>query len=750
MKKSTKVLSVLLSGFVAFSAVPLSALAANDDNTVRIIVENQTLSTEDGASWEGVLLDETIEVDDTSTIMTLLMQALDKHGYTQVGADKGYVTEINGLNQDDDDFGGWMATLDDWITDEGLSAYTIRSGKLEAGDEIRFQYTCAWGADIGYDWTSKDTTLKTLGEDKGTLSPEFISDNTEYVLTLPSDAETVSFLPVAANKGFRVKVYEDEYTPAEKGTELNYRHSIDVENDRVVYIGVANTAWMNYVPDGVSETVYKVTLKQDQPESSVEESSAEESSQVEESSEESREVESEKEVTATAFEYYVQNTADFGKYADAVVFARNNYNHLSDTEKAKVNAETYQTLTDAEKNLFGQHLEQTALSDVLVKNIPTVYAGAPLAGNEWQALIQTRSNQLTDEQKVAYLQSVKEYVADIGSAKLSGTRATDNARFVIALTSMGIDAQDIDGYNLIEPLADYDYVTGQGVNGAMFTLIALDTHNYEIPTAPQGTTQTTRENLIDAVLSAQLPDGGWTFFGTESDADMTAMAIQSLAKYYNTNDQVKTAVDKALTLIESYDYHTYSAESIAQLVIALTSVGINPTTDSRFQTVIENLFDNEFVYTGNLETALMSNYTDNQQFINENHAASGNKMTTEQAYMAITALYRNANGITSLYDMSDVTFAKADDENSDSSDVNSEVSEESKQESVQESSAESSADHSVSNGSSKDNVSSQSADTSDHRTVATGNNAFAVYALLAVLAVSGLTFAVTKKKSLRK
>lgn len=65
----------------------------------------------------------------------------------------------------------------------------------------------------------------------------------------------------------------------------------------------------------------------------------------------------------------------------------------------------------------------------------------------------------------------------------------------------------------------------QGINGPIFALIALDSHDYEIPKAVAGKTQTTREALIDAILAAQLSDGGWNVNGNGADADMTAMAI---------------------------------------------------------------------------------------------------------------------------------------------------------------------------------------------------------------------------------
>lgn len=115
-------------------------------------------------------------------------------------------------------------------------------------------------------------------------------------------------------------------------------------------------------------------------------------------------------------------------------------------------------------------------------------------------------------------------------------------------------------------------------------LIALDSHDYEIPKAVAGKTQTTREALIDAILAAQLSDGGWNVNGNGSDADMTAMAIQALAPYYNSNAKVKSAVDDALKRLSKMQegnggytsWGTANAESVAQVIVALTSLGIDP------------------------------------------------------------------------------------------------------------------------------------------------------------------------------
>ena len=50
---------------------------------------------------------------------------------------------------------------------------------------------------------------------------------------------------------------------------------------------------------------------------------------------------------------------------------------------------------------------------------------------------------------------------------------------------------------------------------------------------------------MDEILSRQNPDGGWGLAGGGSDVDLTAMALQALAKYRD-NSTVSAAVDAGL------------------------------------------------------------------------------------------------------------------------------------------------------------------------------------------------------------
>lgn len=339
---------------------------------------------------------------------------------------------------------------------------------------------------------------------------------------------------------------------------------------------------------------------------------------------------------------------------DAIAAARAAYDALTDSQKAEVS--NYDTLLAAEARLaeledaaaraaYAENAYQT--TGDLLETLGTPNVGS--VGGEWMVIGLARSGRTVPD---GYYENVVKYVQENCNAdeRLDENRATDNARVILALTAIGKDVTNVGGHNLLAGLDEMSYVTYQGINGPIWTLIALDSHDY----APQG--DVTREKLIDAILGAQLPDGGWDMMGKAADTDITAMAIQALAPYYDTNDAVKAAVDKALDALSAMqnDDGTFStafsgktSESTAQVIVALTALGINPATDSRFIKNGVNAVD-----------GLCSFYVDGGGF---RHIASGDLdgMATEQSYYALAAYYRLLAGQTSLYDMSDVTITPA-------------------------------------------------------------------------------------------
>lgn len=704
MKKAKKTLSIVTVLSLIISMIPLCVSAKDDDGQVRIIVQNNTYSVSDGAKWDGTLLDEWVDIDSDSSVLSAFIQAVADSGYTQTGAEDGYITEIGGLSANDNGYmSGWMATLDDWITDEGLSAYTVSSGKLENGDEICFQYSCDWGADIGYSWSDTSTKLKTISLSGGTLEPEFNTDTTEYTLKLPSDAESIKITPTAENKAYRTKIYKNSYTPETANTDIKRSSEITLSDEDVIYIGVGNSAWQ-YTPDGVTETVYKITVNSVAPQPTDEDKSK-----------------------ATETEELINAIGTVNPNSkNAITAARNSYDNLTTLQQSLVS--NYDVLLSAEKSFSAIEKTQVDFNEMFTKTTQKILGSdvseIAVAGNEWRILSLARGGQITDEIRNAYIKSAENYVKSIGNSKLSNTKSTDNSRFIIALTSLGCDVTNIGGYNLLEPYSDFEYVSGQGVNGVVYALIALDTKNYEIPVSADTANQTTREKLINSIISSQLSDGGWTFYGDVSDSDMTAMALQALAPYYSSDNNVKSSVDKALTFLSSnqqdngsfVSYGSQDCESNAQVITALTSLSIDILSDTRF------------IKNGNTALDGLKLFYNDGTF---SHLQNGteNGVSTNQAYYALVSYYRYSQEKTSLYDMSDVEISPV----------------------PTESSAEESSDNSESSVNSAASIptSQQNSQTEnqDNSTVNTGDT-FDVIPIFIVMLFAGIVVTVmTKKKS---
>ena len=340
-------------------------------------------------------------------------------------------------------------------------------------------------------------------------------------------------------------------------------------------------------------------------------------------------------------------TVDLSK-GTAIDKARVAYDKLTDAEKTLVT--NYNVLVAAEAAYAKLVAEMGEKLDELYKTTGDFMAtlGTPTVnsiGGEWMVIGLARSGRPVP---AGYYDNVVEYVKAKADAneRLHPAKVTDNARVILALTAIGKDVTNVGGHNLLKGMDNMAYVQKQGINGPIFTLIALDSHNY--PTMGD----VTREKLIQVILDAQLPGGGWNLSGENADTDMTAMAIQALAPYYKTNETVKAAVDKALEALSALQrgdggfgsWGTVNSESCAQVIVALTALGIDPATDSRF-------VKNGSTVLG----ALAGFYVDGGGF---KHTADGerNGMATEQGYYALAAYYRFLNGQTSLYNMSDVTI----------------------------------------------------------------------------------------------
>lgn len=299
----------------------------------------------------------------------------------------------------------------------------------------------------------------------------------------------------------------------------------------------------------------------------------------------------------------------------------------------------------------------------ILKNVENPSLGT--GKGEWSILCLARGNYPVP--KGYYDKYYKNVVKEVQNAKgnLHKVKYTEHSRLILGLASIGRDIKDVGGYNQLEKLADFKTVIRQGINGPIFALIALDTHNYEIPIVNNVKVQTTRDMLVQYILDKEIKKGkenagGWALYGETPDPDITAMAIQGLTPYYKGNPEVKAAVDRAISWLSSAQkddggyssWGSINSESIAQVVVALTGLGINPHTDSRF------------IKKGNSAIDALLTFADPKGGFmhvkpggNTNGGAAAgviDGMATDQGTYALIAYDRFVNSKNRLYDMTDV------------------------------------------------------------------------------------------------
>lgn len=743
------------------AAVVAMRKAASNYGKVQVIVANNTFAKGNGAAWDGELVNKEIRLTADSTAFSCVEEALTGKDLKN---SKDYILAIAGLKErDGGETSGWMITLNDWFTNEGVAAFTVANGKLTDGDVIRVLYTCDYGVDLGGTWSNCNTTLASLLVAGGTLTPAFASgtegDQYDYTLVINGESSSVRLTPTAANKNFQVKTFLNEKVTDRTEGSSYYKsgEAISVRMGDTIYVGCGEKNWLSmnnqygsvqtsggtwYVLHVVSDTVsarqvmdmisalpstdyanYKAAatdaaaaraaynILSDGDKAAVK-AYLPKLEGVEQKIKEFAVVDAFKAEHLTP----LPDAADLTlAERDAVNAAKDAFDALNDTqkscltaaEKAKLTAavtrmaalekapaqeveklidaigavtleretavltakRAYDALTDAQKAAVSEGklrtLEAAIAKLALLKNndlrgkLEALYkstgdyltkAGTPAVGSiggEWMVLGLSRSGRdvpgadVYYNGVVSYAQSMDRY------GRIPGETVSTNARIALALAAIGKDPTNVGGKSFLQACDSMSYIKRQGTSGPVWTLIALDSMDY--PTFGD----VTRDKLMEAILDRRMESGAWyiSITNKEDNVDMTAMAIQALAPYYAANADVKAAVDKAVSWLAAVQQAdgsfaetaaaAASSESCAQVIVALTALGIDPVTDSRF--------------TKNGKTVLDALCTFAVEGGGFRHTASGerNGMATEQAYYALAAYYRFVNGQTRLYDMTD-------------------------------------------------------------------------------------------------
>lgn len=102
--------------------------------------------------------------------------------------------------------------------------------------------------------------------------------------------------------------------------------------------------------------------------------------------------------------------------------------------------------------------------------------------------------------------------------------------------------------------------------------------------------QWTIETVVEKLLEMQKEDGGWAVMGQYGDTDVTAMCLQALACNRGSNVRIIESINRALTFLSEKQLENggfigtgkENSESCAQVIVALSSLGLDACSDERF------------------------------------------------------------------------------------------------------------------------------------------------------------------------
>lgn len=290
----------------------------------------------------------------------------------------------------------------------------------------------------------------------------------------------------------------------------------------------------------------------------------------------------------------------------------------------------------------------------IIDNITRSYYGK---GDDWSAIALA----MNGKKRLIH----KETLLTKAQAKLETRpeKATEYERIAVALTAAGLDPRKVplrDGtMDLIRTIQNHEPMGT--LNDYIWALIAYDSGNYSI----DENAKWTRDALIKYLLDHQLSDGSWDLNNKHSglvDVDITAMTIIALAPYKD-QAKVKKALDRGVDILSkaktkdcTYLYGAKegakqdpkkwvpTSESTSQVILALSSLGINPHKDPRFLNGNRSILDGQLSFiTENYRFRHVNELTD-QYFPVEDPIA------TVQGVQALTAYEKaKAQNFTPFY-----------------------------------------------------------------------------------------------------
>ena len=251
-----------------------------------------------------------------------------------------------------------------------------------------------------------------------------------------------------------------------------------------------------------------------------------------------------------------------------------------------------------------------------------------------------------------YLERLEDYVKAQYEKQgyLDAVKATEYHRIALTMLALGGNPEKlITDQTTINLIADgtWNFYGGfpseQGSNGLIYALLLLEAREDFVPADKK----IFKTELINELLTYQDAEGGYALnasFG--ADMDMTAMAVQALAPYQN-QPKVKNATDKALLWICDRISTAQTSEAVAQTILALCALGIDPEKSKEFmqgeRTLLEQL--NHF-------------RTEDEMYCHELSDEASNLVSTYQSLLALEAVNKLRTEHTWIFDFEDYTFSE--------------------------------------------------------------------------------------------
>ena len=150
---------------------------------------------------------------------------------------------------------------------------------------------------------------------------------------------------------------------------------------------------------------------------------------------------------------------------------------------------------------------------------------------------------------------------------------TEYARVTIGLDVAGKNPHDVEGYDMVKPLDDYEKITNQGINAAAYALVASNVSGVKLEN---------EDKYIDFIIS-ELDSSD--IKSDDYSADYVSMALLGMS-FYEDRDDVKKATEKYVGVLSDMvdeDGSLGNCETNAEAVVALSQLGIDVLKDERFQ-----------------------------------------------------------------------------------------------------------------------------------------------------------------------